>query len=293
MNNTNQTIPYYPLIELWISVALLTASMGVIGNLWFAIIIFTTKNLWKKSHYRLVFGVSITDFLCTCFFIPYEGIQTFSWLHYHRLVGSSAFCIFEAGVFSCLFSSSNYGQLMVASNRFLAVFLPLIYRKYSTVKAVTIVYLSVAQFLPILYHYGGYSWLIIYKLDMQLGDCSEVATNPITLELRSILFIYSPVIGSLSCYIAIFTKIITMSSDKRAEVIKRSRGSLSMCASVVLYAICIMPVWIAFTTNDYGNILVRTLWVKIGFRGSYCLNPVIYFVNPVILQIKMSIATCL
>lgn len=261
-------------ITLWTVLSLLSPILGTILNSYTLFVLFYVKAL-RRAHYMLIAGVAVSDLLCNAIFIPIEVIQSYYRIHFFTFVGSDHFCVFEGCAFAICFSASIIGQMLIAVNRGLAVFTPVLFHRYMTIRVAMTVWSAAALGVPTFYYIAGYfgKWVDLV-IDRKFGDCAEKDTFTLKL-VRVTVNTYLPCFIGLLLYILIVLRIVSSrTKERRRNIAKRARGSLAMFVNMTIYACCVLPLWISFGSESYSSDMERSLWLKFIFRFSYMVNPV-------------------
>lgn len=224
---------------------------------------------FRNSHYVLVLCVCAADIVLNVLLIPYELLQLM-----FCLVPSLFGCRFSVFIGAVAYSSSNLGQLLIACNRMKAVFAPVRFRtNHSTLRTISIwfiVGLSLPAFFTII---GQASQIENFVVDDKNGMCTEQNCHEVWAIVRMLLFAILPVGLSLICYIAIGIRLVIGSylrgRSNYLDVLKRTRGSASMVACIVILGICMLMEWLDEKFDYVDNRLTRFL-----FHLSYAVNPV-------------------
>lgn len=262
-------------IITWTTCSMTMSILGVLMNIYTIAIVLMNKE-FRKSHYILLLGTSISDLICDTIFIPIETLQSYYIIYTFKPLGDDFFCSIEGCGYAIFFSASIISQMLICGNRLLAVFAPIFYQSKVNVKMALISWLIASIGYPTFYHLVGlFGGWVSFPIDMWAGDCLEKDITPVLREVRITTNMYFPMTFTLLGYIVIMARIIfTTSKDKRANLMERAKGSMAMFASMLFYSFCVLPLWISFSSDSYGDSLWRTLWIKFLFRSSYAINPV-------------------
>lgn len=272
-------------IVLWTTLSMLSTILGTLLNGYTLFVLFRVKAL-RRPHYILIAGVTLSDLLCDAIFIPIEVLQSYYRIRFFTLLGNDFFCVFEGCGFAICFSASMLGQMLVAINRWLAVYAPVFFQRHINIRVAVIAWLLLGLGFPSFYYIVGYlaKW-VSFPIDLQFGDCKEQDT-PNLKTVRVTLNTYFPCALGLVLYFLILLRVLSSrTKEQRRNAAKRARGSLAMFVNMVIYACCVLPLWISFGTNTYTGAMKKSLGLKFVFRLSYAVNPVsntLFYMNTLI-----------
>lgn len=262
-------------IALWIFFSSVSAFIGTVFNSYTLIVICYFKTL-HRPHYILIGCVASCSLLCSALFIPFEIAQAFVRIYHKSKLGGDLFCSIEAVGFAVCYSALMLGQMLIAINRWLAVFAPIFFLAHVTIKKVVVAFILIGMCIPLLYYIVGYyaNWINL-GIDMKYGDCAERDVGSL-FWVRQMIIAFFPCGLALLLYLTILIRIVSSpSNERRRDLINRSRGSFPMIINVFVFVICVV-VPTAYVTTGLSEHLELRMWVKFGKRTAYTVNPVSY-----------------
>lgn len=261
-------------LVLWTTISFLTSFLGAIGNLWFSFVI--KKHLWKKINYRILFWITIVDFLCDIFFIPTEILQTYWKFTFEVLLGSKIFCQILSIFYYVCSMGSTLGKFIAALFRGWSIFFPIYFRSWVTLRFTNFVIAVMIFGFTSVVHLGLFVWGMDYDIDKVFGDCYSIFVFKWVDIFRSVIFIYFPVFASLIIYFTIFMKLLFLKSHEKDSMFKLSRGSGALFCSIAIYGSFNLILFISknFYSQTHFTQISVSIWKKFLFKLSYAINPV-------------------
>lgn len=256
--NSSQHLPNF---KTWTGVSLLIPSIGALLNGYTLLVILHFKSL-RRPHYVLVAFVAANDFITNCVFCPLEVLRSYM-VHTFSRAATKENCSFEAVGFSLTVVCSTLGQVQIAANRWMAVFVPNAFRRFVTIRSVLVVSVLGNFVFPALTSILCFSagWMN-GTIDRTFGDCDiEWQSKEMRLAMYISAF-YVPRFIELLCYFLIILRIVLSPQSRKRDVLKKARGSLSAFTSSALTICFLCPSWVLYSSDILTNDLGAMLWVK-------------------------------
>lgn len=261
-------------ITTWMIFSAVSACIGTVFNSYTLVVILYFKTL-QRPHYILIACIALCSLMCSAVFIPFEITQAYVRIHFRSTLGGDRFCSIETTIFAIFFSATILGQLLVAINRWLAVFAPIFFMTNISARVAIVAFVVVGLGIPLSYYIIAYfaDWIHL-GLDLKFGDCAEKDTSDTLMWVRQSIIAYFPCGMAVVLYLAILARIVLSPSNERRRALRhRSRGSIPMVINVFVYTSCVI-LSNAYIKTGFAERLELLMWVKFGTRTAYSVNPV-------------------
>lgn len=282
-------------LDIWLAFFALLCCTGAFGNISLLVVIFFGVKKQKHSEILIAHVLAIYTSMCAVHYPFYAiivyGNQVWKW-NIPEWWCEYIYCVYMTTLFA-----ANWADMCIAANRFVAVFTPHSYKRWTSPKAMAcnVIITWVGGFIPaFLPHFGIGGHFVMAPA----GACAYAAVGRAGHVVMA-MGIYIPLVFIGFCYVALFSKITLTKITKlrrdhvavsaavvfhiqaAVEVLDRKMQrrvelAWTLFVSFLWYCLCYLPVPVmnSFFSHVYLSVPILFLWLRTVMMGGSALNPV-------------------